>query len=520
MRDSFNDITRQIFYDVAQKDEQDVDVVLSNKKDFPYFVMRERIAAIIPIPRLINEKFFLHGFTFDDYKRQSDGLWSLYLASIYHLGAHVAISNFDIYKRWTQTKTQEYATNVIDFIEDFRVECYLKDKFPGPAQIIKELDSKYYAYFKKLFSGQDDSAKKRFSIVFNADKGDVLTQIKRKILENISDSDNMLECAEIVYENRHLLNPLVLPYHDRINEFTSSEIFQPIKFEPHDEFQKTCVLLGETWIKEISKRRRLLRRYKQLSKDLRFDEIEYAQENFSEFLRLNAETGDMVKKIRSRLKMVSNIIDTPKDDEIGLMEMQKAIQAIASENPDIKIFEQDEARRISESWAIILDSSASMQGNFQDLKKFTLCLSEAAEEINSKDGNWSLTAFNNNFYVVKDSGESYSQQTKSRFGGIESKGLSFIPDAIILTTRTLQQDNNEKKYIFLVSDGQTLGYNDADNYFKEAVNYAKSAGVSVIGIGIQDNMSKLFTTSFAYEEIARTVSKFIRAYIAVAQDQL
>ncbi len=156
MRDSFNDITRHIFYDVAQKDEQDIDIVLSNKKDFPYFITKERIVAILTIPRLINEKFFLHGFTFDDYEHQSGGLWSLYLASIYHLGAHVAISNFDMYKGWNQTKTQEYATNVIDFIEDFRVECYLKDNFPGPAQIIEELDSKYYAYFKKIISGQDD----------------------------------------------------------------------------------------------------------------------------------------------------------------------------------------------------------------------------------------------------------------------------------------------------------------------------------------------------------------------------
>jgi len=409
---------------------------------------------------------------------------------------------------------------VIDFIEDFRVECYLKENFPAPAQIIEELDKKYYAYFNKIFSGEDDSAKKRFSDIYHSNQGDVLTQIKEKILENINDSENLLECAEITYENRHLLNPLILPYRDRVDEFTSSEIFQPIKFEPWDDFQKTCILLGETWVREITKRRRVLKKYKQLSRDLRFDEIDYAQENFSEFLRLHSETSDMVKKIKSRLKMVSNVVDSPRSDEMGVLEMQKAIQAIASQNPDIQIFEQDEARRVSESWAIILDSSASMQGQFQDLKKFTLCLSEAAEEINSNSGSWSLSAFNNNFYVVKDSGESYSQQTKSRFGGIESKGLSFIPDAIILTARTLQQDANDKKYIFLVSDGETLGYNDADDYFKEAISFAKTAGINVIGIGIKDTRSKLFTASFGYEEIGRTVSKFIRAYIAVAEEQL
>jgi hypothetical protein len=44
--------------------------------------------------------------------------------------------------------------------------------------------------------------------------------------------------------------------------------------------------------------------------------------------------------------------------------------------------------------------------------------------------------------------------------------------------------------------------------------------VNVVGIGIKDSISKLFTASFGYEEIARTVSKFIRAYTAVAQDQM
>ncbi|HET6517912.1 MAG TPA: vWA domain-containing protein [Nitrosopumilaceae archaeon] len=520
MKDTFNDITRQIFYDVAQKDQRDVDIVLSNKKDFPYFINKERMVAVIPIPRLINERFFLQGFTFNDYENQQEVLWSQYLASVYHLGAHIAISNFDLYKGWTRTKTQEYATKVIDFIEDFRAECYLKENFPAPAQIIEDLDQKYYAYFKKIFSGKDDSAKKRFSDAFNAGEGNVLSQIKNKLLENINDSENLLECAEITYENRHLLNPLVLPYRDRIDEFNSSEIFQPISFKPQGDFQKTCILLGETWVKEITRRRRALKKYKQLSRDLRFDEIEYAQENFSEFLRLESQTGEMVKKIKSRLKMISNVVDSPRTDEIGILEMQKAIQAIASQNPDVQVFEQDEARRVSESWAIILDSSASMSGQFNDLKKFTLCLSEAAEEINSDSGNWSLSAFNNNFYVVKDSGEGYSQQTKSRFGGIESQGLSFIPDAIILTARTLAQDQNEKKYIFLVSDGQTLGYNDADDYFKEAIGVAKSAGVNVVGIGVKDSKSKLFTASFGYEEIGRTVSKFIRAYIAVAEEQM
>ena len=45
MKDTLNDISRQIFYDVAKKDEQDVDLILSNKKDFPYFITKPHLMA-------------------------------------------------------------------------------------------------------------------------------------------------------------------------------------------------------------------------------------------------------------------------------------------------------------------------------------------------------------------------------------------------------------------------------------------------------------------------------------------
>ncbi|MFB3096151.1 MAG: vWA domain-containing protein [Nitrosopumilaceae archaeon] len=519
MKDRFNDISRQIFYDVAQKDEQDVDFILSSKKDFPYFFKKPGSVVVIPIPRLINEKFYLHGFVFDKYEEQSLGLWSLYLASIYHMGAHMAVSNFEIYKNWHLTKTQEHATKVIDFIEDFRAECYLKENFPAPAQIIEELDSKYSTYFQNIFS-ETNITRKKFASLFRPDENEKLIAIKEKIIQNINDSSNLIECADFIYENQSLLNSFILPYHDHLNEFVSSEIFQPIKFNPDGDFEKTCSLLNDTWIREITKQRKILQKYKKLSGELRFDEIEFAPENFSEYLRLSNDTSDLVRKIKSKLKLVRNVIDTPTTEKVGILEMQKAIQAIASDNPDIEMFEQDEERRVSESWAIILDSSASMEGKFYDLKKFTLCLSEAAEEINSVNGKWSLSAFNNNFYVVKDSTERYEQQVKSRFGGLESQGLSFIPDAIILSARTLRLDDNEKKYIFLVSDGLTLGYDDADNYFQEAVRTAKNYGINVIGIGVTGSTSKLFSACFGYEEVATTVSKFIRAYTAVVQGAL
>ena len=437
MKDTFNDISRQIFYGVAKKDEENVDFILSNKKDFPYFITKPRLMAVVPIPKLVEEKFYFQGFIFDQYEKQSSGLWSLYLASIYHMGAHVAVSNFDIYKDWKQTKTQEHAIKVVDFIEDTRAESYLKENFSSAAKVIEELDTKYTTYFQNIFS-DSNVGKNKFSKFFLPDENKIILSIKEKIVANINDSSNLIEYANLLYENRHLLNSVTLPYHDHVNEFLSSKIFKPIKFEPYDDFQKTCSLLNQTWINEIKKQRKILHNYKKLSKELRFDEINFAPENFSEYMRLSSETAEFVKKLKTKLKFVTNIVDSPKSDQVGILEMQKAIQAIASKNPDIEMFERDEERRKPESWSIILDSSASMEGKFHDLRKFALCLSEAADEVSSVNGQWSLSAFNNNFYVIKDSAERYGQQVKSRFGGIKNQA------SVALMSK---EDFNERLYI-------------------------------------------------------------------------
>ncbi len=59
----------------------------------------------------------------------------------------------------------------------------------------------------------------------------------------------------------------------------------------------------------------------------------------------------------------------------------------------------------------------------------------------------------------------------------------------------------------------------SDDYFKEAISFAKKAGVNVVGIGTGGE-SKLYTACFEHDEITRTVLKFISAYVSVAQADL
>ena len=152
------------------------------------------------------------------------------------------------------------------------------------------------------------------------------------------------------------------------------------------------------------------------------------------------------------MKMTPNIMDEGMTEDMGVLNMQLAVQRIASQNESIQVFEQDDHRRIEEEWAIVVDTSSSMRLKFDEMKKFAICLGEAANEVNSKNGRWGFFTFNNNFTIIKDHYEKYDQSSKSRVGGIEISGLSFIADAVKLCSRILDRENIEKRYILVSTD--------------------------------------------------------------------
>ena len=227
-----------------------------------------------------------------------------------------------------------------------------------------------------------------------------------------------------------------------------------------------------------------------------------------------------LKKMTSQMRMAPNIRDEDTPEDIGLLQMQAAIQAIASQNTSIQMFDLDHNRKTEEEWAIVLDTSSSMKLKFNEIKKFALSLGEAANSVNSKNGKWGFYTFNNNFRIVKDHYERYDQTARSRLGGIEIEGLSFIDDAIKLCTRILEKEVNiERKYIFLVTDGQQLGTIESKR-LEESVMEARKKGIAVIAIGFPQGDTRIFNLCVPYENIRKTVSKFIAAYTQISSDDL
>ena len=161
-----------------------------------------------------------------------------------------------------------------------------------------------------------------------------------------------------------------------------------------------------------------------------------------------------------------------------------------------------------------------MKLKFDEMKKFAIVLGEAANEVNSKNGKWGFFTFNSSFGIVKDHNEKYDQTTKSRVGGIEIGGLSFVGDAVKLCARILEKETVEKKYIFLVTDGQNVGTLGNDKDMEEAVMEARKKGITVVGIGFPQKNTKIFNLCIPYENLRKTTAKFISSYTRISGDDI
>ena len=109
---------------------------------------------------------------------------------------------------------------------------------------------------------------------------------------------------------------------------------------------------------------------------------------------------------------------------------------------------------------------------------------------------------------------------RSRVGGIEITGLSFIGDAVKLCTRILERENIERKYIFLVTDGQQVGTMGNNKDLEDAVMEARKKGITVIAIGFPQGITKIFNLSIPYENLRKTTAKFIAAYTRIAGEDV
>ncbi|MCV0392263.1 MAG: VWA domain-containing protein [Nitrosopumilus sp.] len=511
----------QIFFDICEKKPIDVDVFFSDKIYFPKIEYEPRTTVYFPIPREVKGMQIIQNSIFSNLEKYQDSIFALFFASVCHLAGHVKVTDFKIYKEWMSGKNKPRAYETIEFIEDIRVNDFLKNHFPEYySEIIKIqevfdiINEKYESEdFRKL-------AEKTFVRKYLQN----MAKEKEAIIKRITslepkNPEKFLEIADIVYKSLNKIEFQKYPFTDHYSHPEKiSKWYQNQSIQTEGRFEDIVKRFEEIWFVQIKQRAKMNKKYDKIVEGLEFDKIDFAPENIGEYLRLKNATHMFLKKMSNQMKMVTNIQDEGVADDMGLLEMQAAIQSVASENPSIQIFEQDDVRKVEEAWSIIVDTSSSMKLKFNEMKKFTMCLGEAAHAVNAKNGKWGFFTFNNNFTIIKDHDQNFDQSAKARVGGIEINGLSFIADAVKLSMRILEKEIIERKYIFLVTDGQALGTIDADSKMRSAVEEARKKGINIVAIGIQDGNTKIFSRCIPYEGLRKTIAKFLNAYQLLSED--
>jgi hypothetical protein len=513
--ENFYEYVYRLFYKFSNAKPEQVGLVLSKRTSCPIIQTKPDVQMTMPMPKKIEEDYVFEGMLFKNTDEGRKSLWNLFLATLYHMAAHAAISDYSNYDQWRKNKTEDISWAVIDFIEDIRVERYLERNDSDVWKSYRSVESVLDAYLKEESKKHSHKKQKHYH-----EEEDVknLYEIKTRILEmRDEDKGDLVEMADFLYSNRRLLIPVSLSNRER-----HAPAWR-LKFEkrspplvPSGVFEEQVNRLDELWQKDEQTKAQILRRYKKHMKNLHFDSIIIPPGNLQAFAQIKSKTLPLLRRIRQQIRMISNLTDDPKIDQIGYVDMQMAIQAIASEGATTEIFERDELRRGEEAWVILVDKSASMSLRFNELKEFTVCMSESANELTGKHDAWALYSFDNNFQILKDFKERYNQEVQSRIGAIENGGLSLLPDAIELANKILAEDPRERKYIFVITDGSASGYERIQESFSKIVKKIDVSGTTLIAIGVSKGVTRNFRNSARGSDLKMLVAKFITAYRSVA----
>lgn len=503
---SFLELAEDIFYNFSQIKPGSLNLVFTKKIIFPVIKYGSELEIIIPLPRKLNNKYLFEGMIFDNNSNDRKNIWCLFLATIYHLAAHACVSRYSIYSSWKKSKTADMCLRIIDYVEDSSVERYISHTDSEIWENMKNIDLKLISVIRKnppKFFGLSDEEK--------------IAKIRMSV---INKKDESILFANLLYKNRDLLSKEILPYFERHEK---RQILKTVtrspNFEPRGIFQENIMKLDELWVEDEQFKLRILGKYEKNLKDLHFGTIVIPQGNFHNFLQIKERISPLLRRIRQQIQMVGNLFDDTKMDEMGYLNMQMAIQSIASESQSIDVFERDEIRRVEEAWVILLDNSASMSFRFEQIKEFTICIAEAANDLAGKSNAWALFSFDNNFQILKDFDEKYTHEVQARIGSLENNGLSLLPDALELTRRILTVDHRERKYIFLVTDGHTSGYEKINQNLGKIAKKLDASGISLIAIGVSKSTSKRFRNSVhESSNLGQLVAKFITAYRTISSD--
>ena len=215
-----------------------------------------------------------------------------------------------------------------------------------------------------------------------------------------------------------------------------------------------------------------------------------------------------------QLRLLKNLGGEDFRQESGFVDLQEAIQVIASKSKRTDIFAREELQTREDSWSILIDASHSLSMFYGEIRGIALSLAEVAKMLILNQNSWGMYAFNQKFYVIKDPSERYDVHVKARIGGLFHGGFTFLPDAILLAAQALTRRIEEAKILVVVSDFFPAGYEGAEEKLREVIKRVEHMGVSIIGIGVNSRaVRKYVRVNCVVEGPYDLMKKFTKAFM-------
>jgi len=528
-------------YDITKLKPGKVQILLKEIVKFPYVTKEEdRFTIFLPkIKRKSGSIVTYQGMNFNlSRKEEVRILWSLFKASICYQSIFIISSDLNAYSRWIKGKNEETALCTISLVEDATVNAYAKVKAPSVFRNLKLADAFSYALMKPidplLLRGVHVATAilshyKTYKIKGELPK-DVMGTVRHaantlKTLEgrleaiyakNQKDPDYLsimeekLRCATTLYSILLKYSPLTeIPSFPYMNHFTECTIIgkelpgeKTVKEITEWLIQKFNIKIDLErieneasrslwdWERKNRLKEKILAKYRSLGENTRFKSFTFPEEDYASYIIRKEALSRGIRRILNRLSVYYNVMGEDFRRESGYLDLQEAVQVVASQSQRNDVFVEDELRYRKQAWVILVDVSTSLKAFSGEVKDVALSLAEVAKKLFLDKHSWCVLAFNDNFYIVKDFSENYSRTVCARIGGLEYSGVTYLPDAIKVAFNSLKSRYEELKMLLVVSDAFPIGYENISEELKNQVKIAIKSGMHIIGIGIRSRAVK------------------------------
>ena len=543
-----------IAYDLTGKEQGALRILIRDSIPFPFLTMDDHgyVICIPNIKKVQDDVVEYHGMFLnlkDELHTQI--MWDLFKSSVYYLSLYTVASNVNAYADHLKGKDEDAALNAINLVEDAMLTAYYKAFHQSllpeimladaisylllkPAQLIRNeavrLAVSALSFYKtgmikgslseeklrdaknivemlkvlenetvKAYTEQKNQANGE-KVEFKTVNDDLKIKVFSEVYSSLLKASNIIpEVPSFLYMNHPTRTSVFssnakAPSQDEVKAVLDEMVHRlDVKIDlKMNSLQNDAAQNIMDWATKEGKAEKILEKYRLAGEGTRFKDFKFPEEDYAEFLRRKISHSKTIRRVTNRLATFYNLTGDDFRRDAGVIDIQEAIQVVASKSKRTDIFMEDTLRDRGQTWAILVDVSLSLRQFAGEVKDVVLCLTEVSRKLFHDNRSLGIFAFGDKFYVIKDFNENHGRTVSSRIGGIEHSGMTYLPDAIKITTQTLRRQLEEEKILIVVSDGYPTGYKGVVEDTKEEVAVTMRRGINIIGIGIDSNRVKDF----------------------------